>query len=107
MSICYYNDIVLRQMLMQIKLLDNQIGVLHPALLQLLSIDQSSDTEYFQTLKTYLLEDRSMSKSARLLNIHLNTMKYRMQKIIELTGINLDDENVRIHLLLSVLIYEY
>ena len=40
----------------------------------------------FRTVRTFLLSGRSLETSARLLNVHPNTVRYRLKRSAELTG---------------------
>lgn len=45
----------------------------------------------FDTLKVYLDTNQHMKESANILSLHTKTIKYRIEKIIELTRINFND----------------
>ena len=73
----------------------------HPDVRMLLSYDKTHHTEFAHTLDVYLREERSQSRTAARLNLHRNTLTYRLLRIRELLTCDLSDENVRLHLLLS------
>ncbi len=73
----------------------------HPDVRMLLEYDRKHHTEFAHTLDVYLREERSQSRTAGKLNLHRNTLTYRLGRIRELLTCNLGDENVRLHLLLS------
>ena len=73
-----------------------------PTLLSILRYDETHDTQYFSTLRAYLINERSIPKTAGSLIIHRTTLTYRLQKIQELFGPNLDDDRQRLYLLLSL-----
>lgn len=73
----------------------------HPALYILKKYDQKQHTCLYQTLKTYLECEQNYVKTAEALYIHRNSLLYRLKRIRELTGLDLDDAKVRLHLLLS------
>ena len=55
--------------------------------LRILSGLRSANAELIPTLTTYLLDaGSSMAETARLLYVHLNTVKYRLRQVQELTG---------------------
>lgn len=55
--------------------------------LRLLTILKNANPELIPTLTTYLLDaGSSMNETARLLYVHLNTVKYRLRQVQELTG---------------------
>lgn len=71
------------------------------ALLSILRYDKKNDTQYFDTLRAYLLNERNIPKTASALIIHRTTLTYRLQKIHEIFNLNLDDAYQRLYLLLS------
>lgn len=71
-------------------------------LLKILRYDEAHDTQYFITLRAYLINERSIPKTANSLIIHRTTLTYRLQKIQELFYLNLDDDRQRLYLLLSL-----
>ena len=71
------------------------------SLLTILRYDKKHDTQYFNTLRSYLINERNIPKTAGALIIHRTTLTYRLQKIQELFHLNLDDAYQRLYLLLS------
>ena len=57
--------------------------------------DRENRTEYCQTLYEYLLKGNNVITAAKALFIHRNTMNYRMGKIQELFGLDLENPQVR------------
>ncbi len=51
--------------------------------------DQLNSTEYCETLYQYILAADNISVAAKALQIHRNTMTYRIEKITQITQINL------------------
>lgn len=78
----------------------------HPDAEMLLAHDKENGTVFFDTYLTFLLNDRNLVKTAKELNIHRNTLVYRIEKIHEM--ISADDEDVtqKLHLLISMLILQ-
>ena len=72
------------------------------SLLTILRYDKKHDTQYFSTLRSYLVNERNIPKTANALIIHRTTLTYRLQKIRELFGLNLDDDYQRLYLLMSL-----
>lgn len=80
--------------------------LLHPALDLLSEYDAACGTEYLRTLTVYLREDRNQSCVSQKLHIHRNTLKYRLSRILELTGIDFQDPETRAYLSLSLALRE-
>jgi hypothetical protein len=60
--------------------------VLDDVLKPLLEYDRLHQADLTETLRAYLAADSNLTKSARLLNVHPNTVVYRLRRIRELTG---------------------
>ncbi len=76
-------------------------AAVHPALHTLKQIDRQTKSELYRTLYVYLSENANVSQTARLLHLHRNTLTYRLNKIQELTGVDLKDRKTQEHLYLS------
>ena len=74
---------------------------IHPDVRMLTDYDRKHHTDFAHTLDVYLREERSQSRTAAKLNLHRNTLTYRLQRIRGLLTCDPDDENIRLHLLLS------
>lgn len=76
-------------------------ALLHPALETLERYDRDNRTQLRKTLSVYLEQERNQQLSARALHIHPNTLRYRLQRLTELTGLTLDDSRELKYLRLS------
>lgn len=54
---------------------------LHPGLLKLYEYDQENHGEYYATMRAYCLANFHLSEAASMLNLHRNSISYRMEKI--------------------------
>jgi GAF domain-containing protein len=61
---------------------------------QLIAYDGRRHTALLDTLERYLAERRSVIESARALFIHPNTLRQRLGRIEELTGLDLDQDDL-------------
>ncbi|MBQ2896004.1 MAG: helix-turn-helix domain-containing protein [Oscillospiraceae bacterium] len=86
--------------------LNTEMDLLHPALAALKKADGKDGTAYYETLRTYLRLQCNMSAAAEALSLHRNSMKYRMQRIRELTAVDLEDAEEREYLLASYRVAE-
>lgn len=73
-----------------------------PELRSLVDKDRHDDTAYAATLRAYLDAHGDMGRAADVLHIHVNTMRYRMRRIVERTGADLEDPDVRLSLALQL-----
>ena len=60
----------------------------------LIEYDRRRSTALLDTLERYLSERRSVIESARALHIHPNTLRQRLGRIEELTGLDLDADDL-------------
>ena len=74
---------------------------LSPALARLRGYDREHGSAYYETLRCYLDNERSVSRTAAALIIHRTTLLYRLEKIVSLTHLDLDSETTRLYLILS------
>ncbi len=77
-----------------------------PELLYLVQYDKENGTEYFPTIREYLLQERSIPRTSEALIIHRTTLLYRLKKIHSLVSLDLEDPKSRLYLLLSLQILE-
>lgn len=77
-----------------------------PELDMLIRHDREKGTQYFETLRTYLLLERDIPRTAEALIIHRTTLLYRLKKIQLLIPANLNDPWQRLQLMLSLWILE-
>ena len=75
--------------------------VVHPALKILETYDAGHEAALTQTLKTFLEENCSYTAAAERLFIHRSTLLYRLDRITELTGIDLTSPEERFRPMLS------
>ena len=69
--------------------------------------DEESGSELLRTLEKYLLDVDDPVAAARSLNIHRNTLLYRLGKIRELTGCDLRNGDLRLKIQLYLKLAEW
>lgn len=74
---------------------------LHPSLKILQEYDAAHHTDFYHTLYSYLQHERSIANTAKAMNLHRNTLLYRLKRLSELLDADLDDPLIRLHILLS------
>lgn len=72
-----------------------------------LALDARSGTEYAKTLRTYLDASRDSAVTAERLSLHQNTLRYRLRRVNELLGIDLDNPDDTLTLWLSLRVVEF
>lgn len=99
----YYPDLSVYRLLLQIEHHPELIAFQEETLGSLL-IHESAD-ELFRTLESYFEHNGNLSQTAESLFIHRNTLIYRMERISEITGLDLDKPETRLAVQLAIHIY--
>ena len=73
----------------------------HERLLQLKYQDQDGSSQLYQTLRCYLENQQSATKTAAALFIHRSTLLYRLEKIQKFLRSDLSSPEEQLYLLLS------
>ncbi len=76
----------------------------HSAFQKLAAFDEKNDTDYQATLRCYLENNCNMNSAACRLNIHRNSLLYRIHKIEEILGYNITDSTENMYMLFSSLL---
>ncbi len=80
--------------------------LIHPAVKFLKNHDNENGSKLCDTLEEYLNHNQDISLTSSALHIHYNTLKYRINKIVELTDLEFSYKTIfRLHL--SFLVYNY
>ncbi|MGD9530005.1 MAG: PucR family transcriptional regulator [Pseudonocardia sp.] len=59
----------------------------------LATLGRAKQHDYFTTLRVYLENNRSISRTCEQLYLHRNTVAYRIRRIVDVLGVDLDDPN--------------
>lgn len=105
--IYYYEQLGLYQLFYDINnktLLENFV---HNILYSLMAYDKKYNTNLIQTLEVYLNKNCNLNQTAEILFIHRNTIKYRLQRIEEITNTSLDDAFTRLNFFNAILIKKF
>lgn len=95
-----YSDAVLDRMLRRDpELLDELV---ERTVVPLEEYDTTRNTELLTTLETYFEFGESPSRTAAELHTHTQTVRYRLGRVRDITGLALDDLEDRIHLILGL-----
>lgn len=72
------------------------------SLANLIEYDRLHNSTLVQTLEAFFKANCSPKEASSLLQVHRNTVLYRLERIAEITGQNLDDADVRLRLHLAL-----
>ena len=73
----------------------------------LINYDRAHKTNYAEVLKQYLLNDKNTSGTAESFGMHRNTLMYKLDKIKNLIGEDLNDPMICFRMLFSLLTLDY
>lgn len=85
----------------------NLIYLCDPAILWLVHYDRKHNTNLADVLYAYLMNDCNSTKTSKELNLHRNTMLYKIDKIESLLNRSLSDGTFRLNLMFSYLAIKY
>lgn len=106
-KVFYYKDLGIYRLLFKVG--DNQEleSFCQETIGALLDFDRLHHAELLSTLEAFLTENGNLVKAAQKMFIHRNTLKYRLQKIEELTFISLGDSNHRLNLQIGLVVSKF
>lgn len=79
--------------------IDNMLGVI-------IEYDRNNNSKLLETLKAYLWNNNSLIHASEQLYTHRNTVKYRVQRISQLTGRDFDDAITRLEFMNAIICME-
>lgn len=104
--IVQYSDIVLPHILLNYGNQNDLNSLIHPSILAIKNMEEEKSDMYIETIKAYINNGLKIVPTAKALYAHYNTVKYRLNKIIELTEIDFEDARTIFQLQLSFLILD-
>lgn len=103
----FYEDVLLANLFYKKSHQELLFDYCDSAILDLYHQNTAKSRQSLRILYTYLRNDRKMTDSAMLLNMHRNNVIYHMKQMSEQYHLNLDDPDVRERLLISFHILSY
>ena len=79
--------------------------LMHDDLRTLIAYDEKTGSEFVDTLKTYLDNERNSKRTADIMYLHRNSIAYRLEKMRSLMTSDLDDPENRLFLMLSIYLW--
>lgn len=101
-AITSFAELGIYRMLLQFAESRNPNEFFCEALERLLDYDQQADKELVKTLRAFLECNGNLTETSDRLFIHRNTLKYRLERIRDITQIDLDDSENRLMLHLGL-----
>lgn len=105
-GVVVYEDLGIFRFLLDLPSTSEAVSFAHQLLGPLAAYDARHDTGLLQTLETFLAANGVLQRTAGDLSIHVNTLTYRLQRIQELTGLDLRRSESRLEAHLAIKILE-
>ena len=100
-TVARYENYMIEHMFLHFSDVFDLNDLIHPAVKLLLKHDREKNTDFTETLFCYVRHKNDITAAARAMNVHYNTLKYRVNRIVELTGVDFDDEMTAFRLIIS------
>lgn len=97
-QIVYFEDLGVYKILCQESLKEELCSFYQQTLLPLVEYDRNKNTELVKTLQIYFETNGNLKKMSELLFTHYNTILYRIQRIKQITGRDIDNAEDRFNL---------
>lgn len=97
-----YDDLGTYRLILSAEQLPELRVFLEESLGVLLDYDRNQNGNLVQTLEAFFAANCSPKEASTLLGVHRNTVLYRLERISEITQLNLDDPDVRLRLHLAL-----
>lgn len=88
-GVYHYGDLAYAHLLEIAGRRNDLVSLCHPALLKLIEHDETHSSELAETLFCYLQSGCSSAKASKLLNLHKNTLLYRIGRARDILKLNL------------------
>lgn len=101
-SVTYFGDLEFYQLLTALRGNPEAGRFYRRTLGRLIAHDENHNAELVQTLEAFFNCHGNLSQTAARLHIHRNTLTYRLERIAEITRLDLDDPDARFSLQLAL-----
>ena len=100
-QVTVFEDLGIYQLLSEIPNIGSVEAFIHRWLSPLIDYDADKDARLVDTLSCYLECGGNYDVTAKMLSLHRSTLRYRLQRIRDISGRNLNDANSRFNLQLA------
>lgn len=102
-----YEDLSVYHLLEICSKQNNLKNFCHGSIFALIEYDHKNNTDYMNSLYTYLINEKSQLETANILNVCRSTLANRIDKIQSIMGIDLNDAITTFRLILTFTILQY
>lgn len=100
--VTHFDDIGIYKILLKVSDKDELFRFCLNLLKPLIEYDRENNTELQRTLEVYLKNNKKLSETAKELYIHRNTVRYRIDKIIDILNVDMEDGDILFNLYFSL-----
>ncbi len=101
----FFGDLSLTELLLNINNHEQLQRFCQDWLSDILDYDQQNNSDLLLTMSVYFANNGNMAATAKQLNVHRNTLVYRLNRIAEITQLDMDDADVQLNLHLAIKAY--
>lgn len=101
----FFGDLSVHRLLFQLEGHPELAAFCNETLGNLIDYDTAHNSSLIQTLAAYFAHHGNLSQTAEALYIHRNTLQYRMDRIAEISGFDLDNPETRLAVQLAIKAY--
>jgi purine catabolism regulator len=98
----YFGDLGVYRLLFNLQGSDDLGAFYHETLGSLLEYDQKTNSDLIHTLQIYFASCGSVARAAEELQLHRNSLLYRLQRVKEISGLDLEDAEARLAMQLAL-----
>lgn len=98
----YFGELNVYRLLFQLEHSPELAAFCHETLGPLIEYDRTQHTNLVETLSAYFAHNGNLSATAKALFVHRNTLLYRMERIREISNLDLDNPEVRLSVQLAL-----
>lgn len=101
----FFGDLSLNELIMNIQDYNQLMAFCQNWLSHILDYDRQNNSDLLLTMSVYFANNGNMAATAKQLNVHRNTLVYRLNRIAEITQLDMDDADVQLNLHLAIKAY--
>lgn len=102
-TICFYEEVIVQDLIEHIPT-EQRNYYCCMSIRQIAQYDKEHNTKYIPTLKAWLVSGTRLKETSYILNMHRNSVSYRLQKIQDSFSIDLSDSSMYLSWLMSCII---
>ncbi|MDD4238227.1 MAG: PucR family transcriptional regulator ligand-binding domain-containing protein [Desulfotomaculaceae bacterium] len=106
-SVIHFDNLGIYKILCKFRNYEELEKFFHETVEKLIKYDQEYNTEYYKTAEMFCKCNQNINETAKQLSVHYNTVKYRINHILKVLDINLEDPEKRLEIQIGIKITEY